>query len=185
MQAFPLLLQFSLLLFATALSIYLWTIHHIIAAIALTLTGLGSLLYTVMVISAVVSPDSPFQTSLSFLLKTLLEQFSVPEHWHQSFSNHWTHLALLLQQMQALLLQCWSTCSGAITRIVPLLPVFHTSELLEAVPILDPPGPPSNEATALVWMLETSTDPGLAETAAEMVPELQWPLNLDFRSALK
>ncbi|KAJ7643496.1 hypothetical protein DFH06DRAFT_917600, partial [Mycena polygramma] len=31
MQIFPLLLQFSLLLFATALSVYLWTIHHAIA----------------------------------------------------------------------------------------------------------------------------------------------------------
>jgi hypothetical protein len=41
MQVFPLLLQFALLLFATALSIYLWTIHHAIAAISLTLTGLG------------------------------------------------------------------------------------------------------------------------------------------------
>jgi hypothetical protein len=185
MQAFPLLLQFSLLLFATALSIYLWTIHHTIAAIALTLTGLGSLLYAVMVISAVLSPDSPFQTSLSFLLKTVLEQFSVPEHWYQSFLNHWTHLALPLRQMQAVLLQCWSTCSGAVTRIAPLLPVFHTSELLEAVPIFAPPDPPSTEVTAVVWMLETSTDPGLAETAAEVIPELQWPLNLDFRSALK
>ncbi|KAJ7703709.1 hypothetical protein B0H17DRAFT_922163, partial [Mycena rosella] len=33
MQIFPLLLQLSLLLFAAALSIYLWTIHHAIAAI--------------------------------------------------------------------------------------------------------------------------------------------------------
>ncbi|KAJ7833293.1 hypothetical protein B0H13DRAFT_1579305, partial [Mycena leptocephala] len=33
MQMFPLLLQFSLLLFATALSLYLWTIHRGIALI--------------------------------------------------------------------------------------------------------------------------------------------------------
>ncbi|KAJ7688832.1 hypothetical protein B0H17DRAFT_879538, partial [Mycena rosella] len=33
MQTFPLLLQLSLLLFAAALSIYLWTIHPVIAAI--------------------------------------------------------------------------------------------------------------------------------------------------------
>ncbi|KAF8183078.1 hypothetical protein K438DRAFT_1493372, partial [Mycena galopus ATCC 62051] len=37
MQVFPLVLQFSLLLFATALSIYLWTIHHVIATIVVTL----------------------------------------------------------------------------------------------------------------------------------------------------
>ncbi|KAJ7806044.1 hypothetical protein B0H14DRAFT_2526288, partial [Mycena olivaceomarginata] len=48
MQIFPLVLQVSLLLFLTALSIYLWTIHQIIATITLSLTGLGSLLYAVM-----------------------------------------------------------------------------------------------------------------------------------------
>ncbi|KAF7343652.1 hypothetical protein MSAN_01986100 [Mycena sanguinolenta] len=41
MQIFPLLLQLSLLLFATALSIYLWTIHHIIAGTVFVLTALG------------------------------------------------------------------------------------------------------------------------------------------------
>ncbi|KAK6977683.1 hypothetical protein R3P38DRAFT_2373747, partial [Favolaschia claudopus] len=33
MQAFPLLLQFGLFLFAAALSVYLWRIHHILAGI--------------------------------------------------------------------------------------------------------------------------------------------------------
>ncbi|KAJ7126006.1 hypothetical protein C8R44DRAFT_733928 [Mycena epipterygia] len=72
MQVFPLLLQLSFLLFATALSIYLGTIHRTIAAIALSLAVLGSFLYAVMVFSALVLPDSPFQTSLSFLLKIIL-----------------------------------------------------------------------------------------------------------------
>ncbi|KAJ7084699.1 hypothetical protein C8R44DRAFT_544114, partial [Mycena epipterygia] len=62
MHIFPLLLQLSLLLFAVALSIYLWTIHYVIAVIVLGLTSLGLILYTLMVISALTSPDSPFQT---------------------------------------------------------------------------------------------------------------------------
>ncbi|KAJ6489408.1 hypothetical protein DFH09DRAFT_921435, partial [Mycena vulgaris] len=61
MQVFPLLLQLGLLLFATALSIYLWTINHVIAGLVLCLTSLGVVLYTLMVISAVASPDSPFK----------------------------------------------------------------------------------------------------------------------------
>jgi hypothetical protein len=67
MQIFPLLIQFALLLFGAALSIYLWTIHHAIAAIVLVLTSMGVILYGLMVISALASPDSPFQTSLTAL----------------------------------------------------------------------------------------------------------------------
>ncbi|KAJ7684079.1 hypothetical protein B0H14DRAFT_3176995 [Mycena olivaceomarginata] len=99
------------------LSIYLWTIHPIIATIALSLTGLGSLLYAGMVISAVLSPDSPFQTSLSFVLKAVLKKFSIPKI----------------------------------------------------------PPAPSPEAAAAI----------LVETTAELIPELQWPSNLDFQQAQK
>ncbi|KAJ7921674.1 hypothetical protein B0H13DRAFT_1450915, partial [Mycena leptocephala] len=47
LQMFPVLLQLALLQFATAISIYLWPIHHSIAAIvlALTLFGLGSYIF--------------------------------------------------------------------------------------------------------------------------------------------
>ncbi|KAJ7907947.1 hypothetical protein B0H13DRAFT_1517534, partial [Mycena leptocephala] len=44
MQIFPLLIQFALLLFGAALSIYLWTIHHAIAVIILVLTSTGVIL---------------------------------------------------------------------------------------------------------------------------------------------
>ncbi|KAJ7484188.1 hypothetical protein FB451DRAFT_1028578, partial [Mycena latifolia] len=45
LQMFPLLLQVSLLLFAAALSIYLWTVHRSLAIIVLILTSFGSLAY--------------------------------------------------------------------------------------------------------------------------------------------
>ncbi|KAJ7870974.1 hypothetical protein B0H14DRAFT_2571025 [Mycena olivaceomarginata] len=152
MQIFPLLLQLSLLLFSTALSIYLWTIHHIIATIALSLTGLGSFLYAGMVISAVLSPDSPFQTSLSFVLKAVLKKFSIPRMGHQWFRGYWTDL------------------------LIPL----HTTYT-----VFSHPPAPSPEASAAMWVLETSTDPRLVETTAELIPELQWPSNLDFQQAQK
>ncbi|KAJ7150800.1 hypothetical protein C8R46DRAFT_1358284 [Mycena filopes] len=53
MQAFPLLLQFSLLLFAAALSVYLWTIHHSVAKIVLSLSAVGFGLYVFLGISSV------------------------------------------------------------------------------------------------------------------------------------
>jgi hypothetical protein len=170
MQIFPLLLQLSLLLFSTALSVYLWTIHHIIATIALSLTGLGSLLYAGMVISAVLSPDSPFQTSLSFVLKTVLKKFF--KMWHQQLRGYWTDLLIPLHTIYTVFAQCWTTFTRAATQIVPLLPLCHTAEPFELnIPIFGPPSP-SPEAAAAMWVLETSTDPRLVETTAEPIPEL-------------
>ncbi|KAF7335503.1 hypothetical protein MVEN_02204000 [Mycena venus] len=163
MQVFPLLLQFALLLFATALAIYLWTIHHAIAAIALSLTGLGSILYTAMIISAVASPDSPFQTSLSSLLKIILDQFPIPSHLHQFVQG----------------------VHGAITQMALLLPLFHSSkppELvpLEPVPIFDPPDSRMNEAQAVLWALEASTDPSDSELKELIFADFLFCLNSFF-----
>ncbi|KAF7345628.1 hypothetical protein MVEN_01582000 [Mycena venus] len=45
MQTFPLLLQFALFVFAAALSVYLWKIHHVLAFIVLGLTSFGTAAY--------------------------------------------------------------------------------------------------------------------------------------------
>ncbi|KAJ7793177.1 hypothetical protein B0H14DRAFT_3498359 [Mycena olivaceomarginata] len=193
MQVPPLLLQVSLLLFATALSIYLRTIHHAIAAIVMTLTGLGTILYAAMIISAVVSPHSPFQTLLSFLFKTILDvlrKFPIPE-FLRGFPEYWRgRLHSVIGSGQTLISQCWTVCMGVVTRMEPLLPVCRISQpreslLRQPVPIFDDVDPPSEEASALLWAFETSTDPRLVESAAEMVPELRWPPHLDVRPALK
>jgi hypothetical protein len=190
MQVFPLLLQFALLLFATALSIYLWTINHAISAITIALTGLGSILYAVMIVSAVASPDSPFQTSLSFLLKIILGQlqkFPVPVRWCQFVKSAWKLVQDALGQTRTVFSRCWGVCTGAMTQMTPLLPQVQTFKPREPmpVPVFDPPESLSKESSAVVWALETSTNPKLVEIAAEIVPELQWPPNLDVRPALK
>ncbi|KAJ6597940.1 hypothetical protein B0H10DRAFT_741905 [Mycena sp. CBHHK59/15] len=71
-RIFPLFLQFSLLLFAIALSIYLWTIHHAIAGCVLSLTSLGIASYISLLASAMSSLDSPFRTPLSDFLVALI-----------------------------------------------------------------------------------------------------------------
>ncbi|KAJ6549795.1 hypothetical protein B0H19DRAFT_1073712 [Mycena capillaripes] len=189
MQLFPLLLQFSLLLFATGLSIYLWTTDHALAVIAFSLTGLGLVLYAVMIISAVVSPESPFQTSLSYLLKKVLDQFSVPQHWCWLAKDSWEKLHSLLSQTHILLLHWWTAAAGVVTQLPSLLPLFRISRPPDATnskftPIFHPPIV-SKEASAVVWAIETSTDPKVVEIAAKLVPDLQWPVNLDIQLALK
>ncbi|KAJ7790679.1 hypothetical protein B0H14DRAFT_2625789 [Mycena olivaceomarginata] len=72
MQIFPLLLQFGLFLFASGLSVFLWRINLVLALIVLGLTSLGTLAYILLLASAVVFPDSPFQTPLAPLIPLLV-----------------------------------------------------------------------------------------------------------------
>ncbi|KAJ7921691.1 hypothetical protein B0H13DRAFT_2414865 [Mycena leptocephala] len=71
LQMFPMLLQLALLLFSLAISVYLWTIHRSIAAIVLALTLVGFASYLFLLASAIVSPDSPFQTPLATFLSQM------------------------------------------------------------------------------------------------------------------
>ncbi|KAF7336219.1 hypothetical protein MVEN_02169700 [Mycena venus] len=191
MQIFPLLLQFSLFLFAVALSVYLWTIHHGIAALVLVPTGLGFAFYTLMIVSAVMSPDSPFQTSLSFLLKTIVKGIRLPNSLGRfcAWSRNWVHT--FWTHVLSFWLQTWLACSSALEAIAPLLPLFNESNSRDPVPmqptpIFDPPPPPSKEVAAVIWALETSTDPHLVEISAAMVPELSWvPVDFDMQPAQK
>ncbi|KAJ7106216.1 hypothetical protein C8R44DRAFT_593646, partial [Mycena epipterygia] len=68
MQMFPFLLQIGLFLFSAALSTYLWRIHPSLAIIVLSFTVFGFISYTCLLVSAIISPDSPFQTPLASLI---------------------------------------------------------------------------------------------------------------------
>ncbi|KAJ7183946.1 hypothetical protein C8R46DRAFT_1186780 [Mycena filopes] len=173
LQIFPLLLQFSLLLFATALSIYLWTIHHLIASIVLVLTGMAFVVYTTMIISALAAQDSPFQTSISTLLKAI---------WRR------IHASSIIHRVRPLVSRSRAAYSHALG-LAPGLPIFtakpRSAEPPYPNPVLPPPPPPSPETSAIRWTLETSTDPTMVEAAAVIIPALSWwPVNFDVQPML-
>ncbi|KAF7345170.1 hypothetical protein MSAN_01893300 [Mycena sanguinolenta] len=68
LQMFPLFLQLALLLFSTALSVYLWTVHLSIAIVVLVLISFGFIAYLFLLGSAMLFQDSPFQTPLAHTL---------------------------------------------------------------------------------------------------------------------
>ncbi|KAK6988010.1 hypothetical protein R3P38DRAFT_3332199 [Favolaschia claudopus] len=70
MQAFPLLLQFALFLFAAALSVYLWKIHPITVG--------STIAYLALVASAIFFKDSPFQTPLAPFCRAI-GSYMIPE----------------------------------------------------------------------------------------------------------
>ncbi|KAJ7613267.1 hypothetical protein DFH06DRAFT_1307943 [Mycena polygramma] len=178
LQMFPLLLQFGLLLFASALSVYLWTIHIPLAIIVLGLTCLGSSTYIFLLASTLVSPDSPFQTPLAPLLAWLIP------------TTCWMKLRGVFgstkRKSLRLIRQAFSGYH------VNFLPPFSTprsphrvTRRFEPAPLFDAGLPDcSPEAPAVAWVLETSTDPHLVTVAAEMSVALQWTGTTDLRPQL-
>ncbi|KAJ7484206.1 hypothetical protein FB451DRAFT_1231782 [Mycena latifolia] len=189
MQIFPLLLQFSLLLFAVGLSFYLWTVHLVIASMVLGLTSVGFVLYSLMVISSIMSPDSPFQTSLSVLLRILAQRLLLPNSLHRlGTQSHKMITSITAFRIPSVLPPATSAGRRAIP---PHLPQFHRGykhtphSAPGPAPIFDRIPEPSQDISAIIWALETSTDPKLVEAAAAIVPDLQWPINLNLQSSLK
>ncbi|KAJ7474421.1 hypothetical protein B0H11DRAFT_2282259, partial [Mycena galericulata] len=119
MQLFPLLLQFGLFLFAAALSVYLWTVHISLGVVVLGLTFLGSTAYVVLLVSAVVSPDSPFQTPVAPLIVQLMQ--TALWVWLKTVFN------LFATKFQKFIHPVWSAYCALIKSSQELLPHFSKS----------------------------------------------------------
>ncbi|KAJ7150832.1 hypothetical protein C8R43DRAFT_1107270 [Mycena crocata] len=183
-QMFPLLLQFGLLLFASALSVYLWTIHISLAVIVLGLTSLGCSAYIFLLVSTVVSPDSPFQSPLTPLLAWLIP------------NTRWMKLREFAKRVtrgsHRLIQRLSSACSPYIhspRNLIPLLyPLAYpqsATKRYEPAPLFEAGSLESSpEVPAVSWVLETSTDPHMVTVAAEMAVGLQWPGTADLRPQL-
>ncbi|KAJ7778597.1 hypothetical protein DFH07DRAFT_910899, partial [Mycena maculata] len=193
LQMFPLLLQLALLLFSAALSIYLWTIHHAIAIIVWVLTLVGIGLYTFLLVSATRSPDSPFQTplvplfskvnrkirDLSFQLRNFTRSIWVSwtrflqsrTHFLPQFISHPSPLAHRRTQNEQGNSKSATPSDAAASldsfhRDPYILPLQGGRDVSAAVP-------------AVLWVLETSTDPLIITAAAGMAIDIQWPVDLD------
>ncbi|KAJ7101860.1 hypothetical protein C8R43DRAFT_242608 [Mycena crocata] len=189
MEISPLLLQLSLLLFATGLSIYLWTINHTIAKILVALASLGFILYILIIVLSLVRRDSPFQTSLTTFLLHILPRSS-------RFSGTSQNILASFPCSKSLMKLCtriyglwknWTTSMEAIPSILPYFIIGKATEpaSTNAAHIFPHIPPPSPETSAIVWVLETSTDLKLVEVAAAVVPDLQWPTSRNLDHCLK
>ena len=73
-ESLPVMLQISLFLLAWGLCQHMWTINTTVAYTLVALTGLGALLYVLIVISGLSSYACPFQTPVSTGLRRPLEK---------------------------------------------------------------------------------------------------------------
>ncbi|KAJ7214474.1 hypothetical protein GGX14DRAFT_542189 [Mycena pura] len=176
LQMFPLLLQLGLLLFSPGLSVYLWNTNVPIAIIVLAFTLLGFGAYLFLLGSAIFYPDSPFQTPLAPFLKQIisltleiLKPLRTVRDWWMKLMQVIKQSMLQFRKAQAYLLPLFgphSSSKSSNTLFEEDFPVTGFDEL-------------SAEAPAVLWVLETSTDPMMITAAGEMAIDLQWPLDLD------
>ncbi|KAJ7769370.1 hypothetical protein B0H16DRAFT_1517637 [Mycena metata] len=197
LQAFPLLLQLALLLFASSISLYLWTVQHSVAILVTFLTALGLSSYIVLLVSATIFSDCPFQTPLGPLLR------QVPGIFLNTVKRIRRTLRPVLRGLQTAI----SKPLGAIYRVNalrtistklrdttrrfwPLVSCFGRSKL-DLLPHFasqtslstEDPDPyaeyrfieVSPEMAAVVWTLTTSTDPAMITIAADLGADLEWP----------
>ncbi|KAF7325357.1 hypothetical protein MVEN_02630800 [Mycena venus] len=178
LQSFPLLLQLALFLFSTGLSIYLWTVDRTIAIVVMALTCSGFTAYILLLASTIVYPDSPFENPLApFLVRSIQMVGSTLD------SGIFHIFRQLFKSVRV-----WLKATPIFKPGKHILPYFATNV---STPSLGKPlselgdlfseedfSPPSSEIPAVLWVLETSTDPKMIESAAEMAAGLQWPLGL-------
>ncbi|KAK6977682.1 hypothetical protein R3P38DRAFT_2581166 [Favolaschia claudopus] len=156
MQAFPLLLQFGLFLFASSLSVYLWKIHRVLAGIVLGMTAVGTIAYLALLMSAIFSEDSPFQTPLAPFFKTIGSRI-VPESVKRKGQAFYGKCRQQLLEMQTYIKQLFSSLLSQSSNLLPRFALHQT----------------------VCWVLETSTDATLLAQAADMSIDLQWPLDMN------
>ncbi|KAG2352093.1 hypothetical protein BDR07DRAFT_1499270 [Suillus spraguei] len=83
MQSFTTLVEISIFLFILSLAAAMWMQHRIISLLILVPIAYGSLLYMYFVCVSLRSPDAPFQTPISLLIRYFL--------YHDKDKDHQSH----------------------------------------------------------------------------------------------
>jgi len=202
MEALPVMLQFALLLFGAALSVYLWDLNVSIAEAVIVVTSLGFAFYICITLFAAIFSDCPFQTPLSILLP------KVPQLWKEfgAFARgRWRQNVASLR----LRVKCMAEYRFLKSPVEYMLGVptngantqnqndsgedvtsnDHSMTLSNPTfwrdsPLFAPPIQGDIAASAGFWLLENSTDFSAASAIAAVFSELQWPSHYRTTTAL-
>lgn len=162
LQTFPVLLEISLLLFGISLSSYVWTQQRTITAVIIAATVLGFLFHWCTLLASLLSPDCPFQTPATLILRmTGAFMWAVSMVIQKKDRDLHTLSASFLSFLRGI--------TASISKLVQRL--------------LSPK--PSNDAgteSAICWVLATSTDPDDITSAALLIPTITWSPNSDIAS---
>ena len=204
MESLPVMLQFALLLFGVALTVYLWDLNVSAAEVMLVVTSIGLAVYICITVVATAWRDCPFQTPISLLFRKALpwakESIPLARIWLGDRLRRKT-IALLprIEKLEGhghLMSPFWrmlKTFTGRTAAPTPpdedtvnnnypmklLNPAFWRPD-----PLFTSLIPEDIAATAGFWLLENSTDHSAATAVAAVFPEFQWPSHHHSTTAL-
>ena len=182
MGSLPVMLQFTLLLFGVALTVYIWDLDVSFAEAVLVVTSVGFVFYALIAVAVTIWEDCPFHTPLSGI-------FSEALPWAKKFT---TRVRVWLRSRA-------STPSDRLIRNLPdfLKRIFKTSDepvsqtpdedmsnvnyaminptFWRRDPLFNPPIQEDISASAGFRLLENSTDFSAATAFAAIFHQLQWP----------
>ena len=203
MESLPVMLQFSLLLFGIALTVYLWDLDFTIAEVVPAITSAGFIFYSCITIAATVWRDCPFQTPLSVLLPMVpgwtRESTALARVW----LKHWlrrkvkvllSHIERLKERthLPNLLERALKTSGGTSSPAPPDEDMLNADypmtlsnpALWRQDPLFKSPIRKDIGASAGFWLLENSTDFSAATALAAAFSEFQWPSHHSSSTAL-
>ena len=187
MKLLPVLLQFSLLLFAIGLLIYLRDIDPSAEGVILAATFIGLTFYACIAVAATIWDDCPYQTPLSVLF---LKTFSWIKEIAADARALWRRWpTALLPRTERAEERAYPMAQAAEYRFVRPVHDVDYMKLLNPIfwrpdPLFLSPLPMTTAASAGFWLIENSTDFSVASAVAAVFYEFQWPSHHHSTTAL-
>ena len=206
MESLPAMLQFALLLFGVALTVYHWDLNVSVAEVVLVVTSVGFAFYACVAVIATIWRGCPFQTPLSVVLQVLLPGML---HWAKEFislARIWLRHWWKRRSSSFLLWTARVTERGRLARSLgfkaftdeanipnnaaegglrkPNLMTLSNPAFWRRDPLFASSIKKDIAASAGFWLLENSTDHSVASAVAAVFPEFQWPSHLRSTTAL-
>ena len=178
MESLPVMLLSALLLFAIALTVYLWDLNVTTAEVVVIFTSVGLILYVCIRIAVMVWRGYPFRSPLSVLPQ------EVPDFAKKSTSlaRAWSRRKAmkLLRQIKQPMRYGYPVGNTAPQALpdedMPKVNYLMTNPAFwRRDPLFDSPVPGDIGASAGFWLLENSTDFSAATSVAAVFSEFQWP----------
>ena len=184
-ESLPVMLQFALLLFGCALSLYLWTIDRAVARVILAFTLFGVTSYVLLTLAATLYYNCPYQTPPSILIRTGIGYLKRSD---ATVARSLRSLIASFPSIRGPKRTISLLLSGALSALRSFGCVPVVSQEAEHIPlaiVLDSPtrifeDTPIDwevckaDARCISWVLESTTDPDVILSTVRFAADIIW-----------
>ena len=195
MELLPAMLQFALLLFGVALTVYLWDLDVSSAEVVLVVTSVGLAFYACTVVVATIRGHFPFHAFLSVLIPMILRRAKEIAVLARVRFRRWSRRRAVSFLMWVERVTDHGRLASSLGRLsgifatgttIPNRPdedtftkhysmKFSNPAFWRKDPLFTSSVPKDISASAGFWLLENSTNPSTASAVAAVFSEIQWP----------